>query len=159
MSFSDPNKIPFVPSPIDVVRRMLEVADVKPNEVVYDLGCGDGRILITASRLFDARAVGVELRRDLAERAWNKVKSLELQDRIKILNDNLFNVRLGDADVITLYLTKEALAALRPRLEHELKPTARVITHDFRIPNWRPAYVERIGSHRIYLYTRPNRAK
>jgi len=156
--FSDPRRIPFVPSPMDIVKRMLEVAEVKPNELVYDLGCGDGRIPITASRLFDAKAVGVELQRRLADKAREHVKRLELLDRVKILNDNLFNVPLREADVVALYLTREALAGLKPKLEAELKPTARVVTHDFRIPGWKPVYVERIGDHRIYLYSRKIRA-
>ena len=151
--FSDPRRIPFVPSPMDVVKRMLEIAEVKPNEVVYDLGCGDGRIPIAASRLFDARAVGVELQRELAEKTMARVKNLELCDRVRIVNDNLFNVSLREADVITLYLTKEALAVLKPKLQMELKPSARVVTHDFKIPGWRPVYVEKIGSHRVYLYS------
>ncbi len=154
--FSNPRRIPYVPSPMDVVKRMLEVAEVKPSEVVYDLGCGDGRIPIMASRLFDAKAVGVEIQSILAEKALERVRNLELQDRIKIVNDNLFNVSLREADVVALYLTKEALGYLRPKLETELKPTARVVTHDFRIPGWRSIYVEKIGNHRIYLYSRRN---
>ena len=153
--FSTPAKIPFLPSPTHIVRRMLEIADVRPGEVVYDLGCGDARMLIEAARLFDARGVGIELQQSLVTKARRRVDELELGERIKIMQGNLFQASLKDADVVALYLTRDALTRLRPILEAELKPNARVVTHDFRIRGWKPIYVEKIGDHRIYLYKRP----
>ena len=150
--FNNPSKIPFLPTAMNIVENMLEIADVKPGEVVYDLGCGDGRIPIMAVKKFDAIGVGVELRRDLVEKARAIASTMGIDDRLKIVHENLFNIDLSKADVVTLYLTKEALEKLRSKLERELRPGARVVAHDFRIPGWRPVAVEKLGTHRIYLY-------
>ena len=96
---------PYLASPMPVVRRMLKLAGVKPGEVVYDLGCGDGRIVITAAKEFGAYAVGIEIRRDLALKAMRAVEEAGLSDRVKIINANFFDVDISDADVVTLYLT------------------------------------------------------
>ena len=151
---------PYLASPMPVVRRMLECAEVKPGEVVYDLGCGDGRILIVAAQEFGARAVGVEIRDDLAKKAMEKVEELQLSDKIKIIHDNLFNVDISEADVVTLYLTTSANRKIKDKLERELKPGARVVSHEYEMPGWKPVKVDvfyenprySYTSHRIYLY-------
>jgi len=139
---------------------MLECAEVKPGEVVYDLGCGDGRILIVAAQEFGARAVGVEIRDDLAKKAMEKVEELQLSDKIKVIHDNLFNVDISEADVVTLYLTTSANRKIKDKLERELKPGARVVSHEYEMPGWKPVKVDvfyenprySYTSHRIYLY-------
>jgi len=139
---------------------MLECAEVKPGEVVYDLGCGDGRILIVAAQEFGARAVGVEIRDDLAKKAMEKVEELRLNDKIKVIHDNLFNVDISEADVVTLYLTTSANRKIKDKLERELKPGARVVSHEYEMPGWKPVKVDvfyenprySYTSHRIYLY-------
>jgi len=145
-----------------VVRRMLKLAQVKPGEVVYDLGCGDGRIVITAAKEFGAYGVGIEIRRDLALKAMRAVEEAGLSDRVKIINANLFEVDISDADVVTLYLTTSANLKVKPKLEKELKPGARVVSHEYEIPGWDPVLVDEFTeddrysflTHRIWLYRR-----
>ena len=153
---------PFVASPIPVVKRMLTLAELKPNEILYDLGAGDGRTLIIAAQEFGARAVGIELREDLVKQAIQKVRELGLQDRVKIIQGNLFDVNINEADVVYLYLTTSANEKVRPKLEAELKKGARVVSHDYEITKWKAVKVERFcenpklgyPSHTLYLYKR-----
>jgi predicted RNA methylase len=154
---------PFVPSPLPVIQRMLELAELKPGEVLFDLGAGDGRTVIMAARTFGARAVGVELREDLAKRALSSIHDNGLADRVTIVNGDMFNVNLASADVIFLYLTTSANEKIRPKLENELKNGVRVVSHDYEIVGWKPVKVEnfcenpQLGypSHTIYLYKKP----
>ena len=151
---------PYLASPMPVVRRMLECAEVKPGEVVYDLGCGDGRIVIMAAQEFGARGVGVEIREDLAKKAMDKVAELNLGDRVQIIKGNIFDVDVSEADVVTLYLTTSANRKIREKLERELKPGARVVSHEYEMPGWKPVKVDifyenpkySYTSHRIYVY-------
>src|SRR5262252_1661360 len=102
--FNADNLAPYIPSPQVVVDRMLEMAHVKPGETVYDLGSGDGRILITAAQKFRAKAVGIELSPELCQATMAKIEKLGLQDQVKVLNRNLLKVDLSPADVVTIYL-------------------------------------------------------
>lgn len=144
--------VPFVPTPWNVVERMLEMAGLEEGETVYDLGCGDGRFLLTAARKFKASAVGCELRPALVSHVRKRVKELRLDDMVSVVKRNMFTIPLQNADVITLYLTRDLLAKLRPKLETELKPTARIVCHDFPIPGWTPTDWQKIEGHFIYLY-------
>ncbi len=148
--------VPFVATPESVARYMLKLAEVKPGEIVYDLGSGDGRILIIAALEFGAKAVGIEIRKDLVEKSRRKVKELGLENRVKIIHGDFFEVDISEADVVTLYLLTSVNEKLRPKLEKELKPGARVVSHDFEIPGWKPIKVVEINedwrSHRILLY-------
>ena len=151
---------PFVASPLPVIRRMLVLAELKPGEVFYDLGAGDGRTVIMAAQEFGARPVGIELREDLAKKALQTVYQLGLQDRVTILHSNLFDVDISPADVVFLYLTTSANEKVKPKLEAELKPGARVVSHDYEIVGWKPVKVEEFcenpslgyPSHTLYLY-------
>ena len=151
---------PFVASPLPVIRRMLVLAELKPGEIFYDLGAGDGRTVIMAAQEFGARAVGIELREDLAKKALQTVYQLGLQDRVTILHSNLFDVDISPADVVFLYLTTSANEKVKPKLEAELKPGARVVSHDYEIVGWKPFKVEEFcenpslgyPSHTLYLY-------
>jgi len=153
---------PFVASPIPVIRRLLTLAELKPGEIFYDLGAGDGGPIIIAAKEFGARCVGIELRTDLAKRAMMKVRELGLEDRVKVINDDIFNVPITDADVVYLYLTTSANEKVRPKLEAELKSGARVVSHDYKIEGWNPVKVEKFcenpklgfPSHTLYLYKR-----
>ncbi|KYH39796.1 MAG: RNA methyltransferase [Candidatus Bathyarchaeota archaeon B26-2] len=153
---------PFVASPIPVIKRMLTLAELKPNETLYDLGCGDGRTLIIAAQEFGARAVGIELREDLAKQAVQKVRELGLEDRVKVIQGDLFKVDINQADVVYLYLTTSANEKIRPKLEAELRRGARVVSHDYEIMKWKALKVERFcenpklgyPSHTLYLYKR-----
>ena len=151
---------PYVPSPPQVIRQMLILAQLKPREVLFDLGAGDGRTVIMAAKDFGARAVGVELREDLVKKALSTVYENGLQDRVTIVNGDMFNVDLTSADVIFLYLTTSANEKVKPKLETELKPGVRVVSHDYEIVGWKPVKVENFcenqtlgyPSHTIYLY-------
>lgn len=151
---------PFVPSPILVVQHMLKLADLKAGEVLFDLGAGDGRTVTMAAKSFGARAVGVELREDLAKKALSAIHDNGLSDRVTIVNGDLFNVNLSSADVVFLYLTTSANEKIKPKLETELKKGVRVVSHDYEIAGWKPLKVDnfcenpQLGypSHTIYLY-------
>lgn len=151
---------PFVPSPSVVVEYMLKLADLKAGEVLFDMGAGDGRTVIMAAKTFGARGVGVELREDLAKRAMGIINESGLDNRVTILNDDMFKVNLTSADVVYLYLTTSANDKIRPKLESDLKKGARVVSHDYEIIGWRPEKIEtfcenpKLGypAHTIYLY-------
>ena len=153
------NLAPYVPSPQPIVDRMLDVAAIKQGEVVYDLGCGDGRIVITAAQRFKAKGVGVELSEKLVRSTTDAVKRMNLQDEVKIIQGDLLNVNLQPADVVMIYLETGSNEMLKPNLEKYLKPGARVVSHDFAVRGWKPDKVEKINSHSrnhtIYLYTMP----
>jgi tRNA A58 N-methylase Trm61 len=144
---------PFVQTPLDVAKKMLEMAQVKRGEVLYDLGCGDGRLIILAAKDIGANATGIELREDLVERARTEIKRLNLEERVKVIQGNFFDVNVSDANVITLYLTSSANERLRPKLEAELRLGSRIVSHDFKVPGWKPSaiYDELLG-HTIYTY-------
>ncbi len=155
--FSDRDVLaPAYPTPEAVVDRMLTIAQVHPGEMVYDLGCGDGRIVIRAAQKFKARAVGIEIRREIYERTLARVASLGLSDQVKIVQGNALRYDLSPADVVTLYLLTSSNERLKPILEKDLKPTARVVSHDFEIRGWKPAAVDKMlvegRPHMIYLY-------
>jgi len=149
---------PYVPSQPEVVRKMLEVARVGPEDVVYDLGCGDGRILVTAVKEFHAKkAVGYELREDLYKSTLEEIMLQNLKERINLINGDLFKADISEATVITLYLTGLGNDHLKPKLTKEAQPGTRVVSHDFKINGWRPAKVIHLTQYReIYLYTIPD---
>ncbi|MDX1982501.1 MAG: class I SAM-dependent methyltransferase [Bryobacteraceae bacterium] len=150
------NLAPYVPSPQPIVDRMLDAAALKPGETLFDLGCGDGRVLVTAAKHFKAKAVGVELNEKLVRMANDSIRQNKVEGLASVLHANLLDVDLSRADVVTLYLLTDANAKLKPRLEKFLKPGARVVSHDFEIKGWKPARVEEVEAHRrahrIYVY-------
>jgi tRNA A58 N-methylase Trm61 len=139
---------------------MLTLVDLKPGETFYDLGAGDGRTVVMAAQEFGARAVGIELREDLAKKALAAIHELGIQDRVTIVQDDMFNIRLSPANVIFLYLTTSANDKVKPKLEKELQQGARIVSHDYEILGWKPLKTEnfcenpKLGypSHTIYLY-------
>ena len=147
---------PFVASPLAVVRMMLKCANLKPGETLYDLGSGDGRVVLMAAKEFEADAVGVELNKRLMEEAVKKSEAIEVGGRARFIHGNIFDVDLSHADVITMYLTTGANDKVRPKLEEELKTGARIVTHDFSIPSWKPSENLKIREgyrhHTIYVY-------
>ena len=129
---------PYVATPDRVVRRMLEAADVSSDDVVFDLGSGDGRIPIMAAREFGARGVGLEIDPDLVQKARANAEDAGVADRVEFRQKDLFDADLSEATVVTLYLWPEINVKLRPKLLRELDPGDRVVTHDFRIGDWEP---------------------
>jgi SAM-dependent methyltransferase len=152
---------PYVVSPQEIVDRMLELADLKPNETLYDLGSGDGRILLTAAQKYHAKAVGIEISETLVKSSNERIMHLGLQNLVSVVHGDIRNVDLGPADVVTMYLMTNTNELLRPNLERDLKPGARVISHQYAIPGWKPKYVEKVEpysrGHVIYVYTIPRR--
>jgi protein-L-isoaspartate O-methyltransferase len=151
---------PYVATPQDVVEKMLDLAKVGPDDVVYDLGSGDGRIVITAAQKYGAHAVGVELRPDLWAQSVDRIKQLGLQDRAQIIHDDMFNVVIRKATVVTLYLLTSVNAMLRPMMEKQLRSGARIVSHDFQVPGWDPEQVVEVVdkngvASKLYLYVRP----
>ncbi len=139
---------------------MLELADLKPNETLYDLGSGDGRIILTAAQRFHAKAVGVEISDSLIRTTNDKIARLGLQNRVSTIHKDMMQVDLSPADVVTIYLMTGSNEILRPNLEKYLKPGARVVSHEYVIPGWKPKLVERadeddLHGHIIYLYAVP----
>jgi 16S rRNA A1518/A1519 N6-dimethyltransferase RsmA/KsgA/DIM1 with predicted DNA glycosylase/AP lyase activity len=148
---------PYVPSLPEVVRKMLQVALVGPDDVVYDLGCGDGRILIMAVKEFGAkRAVGYELREDLYGSTLREINRQNLKERINLINGDLFKADISEATVITLYLTVSGNERLKTKLAREAQPGTRVVSQDFRLIGWRASKSEIAGYiGNIYLYVIP----
>jgi ubiquinone/menaquinone biosynthesis C-methylase UbiE len=154
------NLAPYVNSPEQAVQKMLDMAGLKPGQTLYDLGCGDGRILITAASKYRVKAVGVEISEHLARRAAENVKRAGLSDRVTVIHGNFMKTDLAPADVVTLYLATTANESLRPNLEKYLRPKSRVISYDYPIPGWKPietAETEGLHktTHTIYLYEVP----
>jgi predicted RNA methylase len=139
---------------------MLQLAELKPGEVLVDLGAGDGRSVIMAAKAFSARAVGIELREDLAKKALSTIHENGLDNRVTIVNGDMLSVNLTPADVVFLYLTTSANEKIRPKLDAELKTGVRVVSHDYEILGWKPEKVENFcenlslgyPSHTLYLY-------
>lgn len=155
--FGNPDVLaPDFPTPEVVIERMLTLAHLKPGETVYDLGSGEGRILITAARKFKARAVGIELSPELCKIATTHVKALGLESQIRVIHANLLKVDLSPADVVTIYLLTASNDLLRPNLERDLRPGARVVSHDYQIRGWKPSAVEKVDAEgrmrTIYVY-------
>jgi outer membrane protein assembly factor BamB/protein-L-isoaspartate O-methyltransferase len=150
----------FVPTPQDVVERMLELARVKRNDVVYDLGCGDGRIVVTAARKYGCKAVGYDIDPECVKTARERVAQADMGRLVAIEQKDFFTADIGKADVVTLYLLPRTMERLVPQL-NKLRPGSRIVSHAAAIPGYRPEQVVTIKSsddnveHRIYLWTVP----
>ena len=157
------NLAPYVNSPEHAIDRMLQLAALKDGDTLYDLGCGDGRILIAAASRYKIKGVGIEISEHLAKTAAEKVKKAGLQNQIKIIHADFMKTDLSDANVVTLYLATTANDMLRPNLERYLKPSTRVVSYDYPIPGWKAietsATEGRSSQHIIYLYQIPNSIK
>ncbi len=150
---------PYVPTPMVVVEEMLKLAQVDRYDRVYDLGSGDGRIVIMAAQKFGAEAVGVELDDRLASESAARIVELGLKKRAKILHANMYEVDLRRATVVTLYLLTSVNERLKPILEKGLRKGARVVCHDFKVPGWEAEKTVTVvsdsgASHTLFLYVR-----
>jgi cyclopropane fatty-acyl-phospholipid synthase-like methyltransferase len=154
---------PYVVSPQQIVDRMLELADPKPNETVYDLGSGDGRILITAVQRYRAKAVGIEISDALVQSTTDRIQKLGLQNEARVIHGDFLQVDLSPADVVTMYLATDTNEMLRPNLEKYLRNGTRVVSHDYAVPGWKAIVVDKdlpeARGHVIYLYRMPQKKK
>jgi SAM-dependent methyltransferase len=137
-------EVPYVQTPHEVVGEMLRLAVVGPRDVVYDLGSGDGRVVIAAARDFGARGVGVEIDPKLVAESVESARRAGVADRVTFRAGDLFQTDLGEATVVTLYLSPELNLRLRPKLLRELRPGARIVSHDFDMGDWTPAQTVRV---------------
>jgi SAM-dependent methyltransferase len=144
----------YEPSPPEVVREMLSLAGVGPGDVVYDLGCGDGRLVIEAAKL-GARGVGVDIDPARVAEARANARAAGVEDRVEIREGDLFETDVGPASVVMLFLWPELNLRLRPRLLRELRPGARVVSHWHDMGDWRPDRTVRILNRNLYLWTIP----
>jgi ubiquinone/menaquinone biosynthesis C-methylase UbiE len=150
--------VPYVPTNQPVVEAMLEVAGVSAQDVVYDLGCGDGRIVVTAAQKYGARSVGVDIDPERIQEANQNAKRAGVTGRVKFIEGDLFKADIHEATVVTLYLLPEINLKLKPKLLRELKPGTRIVSHDFTMGTaWPPEKTVRIGRDTIYLWTIPAR--
>ena len=146
----------YIPTPQPVVDAMLELAAVTADDIVYDLGSGDGRIVITAAKKYGARGVGVEIDGALVARARKNAAWAGVSDRVQFVQQNLFEADLGKATVVTLYLLQSLNERLRPKLVRELKPGARVVSHVFNMgPEWPAERTITVDRSRVFLWSLP----
>ena len=149
---------PFYPTPATIVEKMLQLGGLKAGEKMFDLGSGDGRIVIMAAQKFHADAYGVELDKDLAKQSLERIRKLGLEKTAHILNGDLLRQNYSSADLITVYLLPVSNDKVQPLLDKQLKKGARVVAHDFEFKGWTPEKVENIEddgegrSHTLYLY-------
>lgn len=153
--------VPDVRTPLVVVNEMLRLADVTHRDIVYDLGSGDGRIVIAAARDRGARGVGFEIDTALVAEANDRARRLGLSDRVTFTQEDLFQADLRPATVVTLYLSPELNRRLRPKLRSELPPGARIVSHAFDMGDWPPTRTIQVasheGAHTLYLWVVPER--
>jgi protein-L-isoaspartate O-methyltransferase len=158
---SDDAKIaPYFPTPQSIVDKMLQLGELKAGEKMYDLGSGDGRIVIMAARKYRADATGVELDDALYKQSALRIKTLGLESRARIVHGDLLQQDYSSYDLLTIYLLPVAIQKITPIFEKQLKKGARIVAHDFELPQWAAAKVLDIDddgegrSHRLYLYRR-----
>jgi SAM-dependent methyltransferase len=145
----------YVPTSPEVVEAMLKLAKVTKDDVVYDLGCGDGRIVVAAARAFGARAIGFDIDPQRIAEANANAKTAGVEGRVKFVLADLFEQDLHEASVVTLYLLNTLNLKLRPKLWKELKPGTRVVSHAFDMGDWQPEQKQEVGGTTIYLWKIP----
>ena len=149
----------YVPTPQEVVNAMLQLAKVTRNDVVYDLGSGDGRIVITAATRFGARGVGVDIDPRRVRESRANVRAANLDGRVRIVQGDLFKTDIQKATAVTLYLSQALNQKLRPKLLAELKPGARIVSHHFDMGDWEPERTVKVGDGTIYLWRVPGKTE
>lgn len=151
--------VPYVPTPQIVVNQMLAIADVNKNDVLYDLGSGDGRIVITAAQKFGTRGVGIDINPQRIAEANANARQAGVTELVEFRQQDLFQTDFSEATVVTLYLLPEVNLRLRPKLLKELKPGTRVVSHAFNMGDWQPQRVEKIAGSTIYYWVVPENSQ
>ena len=147
----------FVGTPPDLVDAMLKGLAVQSSDIVYDLGSGDGRILITAAQKYGARGVGIEIDPALIKIAEENARKAGVGDKVRFMNADLFEADIHEATVVTLYLTEDLNIRLRPKLLKDLKPGTRIASHRFRMGDWQPEKAAAVGDRAVYFWTIPEK--
>ena len=145
----------FVPTPNEIVDTMLKMAGVTKKDTVYDLGCGDGRIVITAAQKYGARGVGIDIDPARVAEANGNVKKAGVADRVRIVQGDLFEADISAATVVTLYLLTDLNLKLRPKLLSDLKPGTRIVSHAFNMGDWKPERTSDVSGSTVYLWRVP----
>jgi tRNA A58 N-methylase Trm61 len=151
--------VPYVPTPPDVVETMLKLGNVHQGDVLFDLGCGDGRIVIMAAQKFGATGTGVDIDPERIKEANDNARQAGVTDRVHFLQENLFDADFHEATVVTLYLLPEVNIKLRPKLLKELKVGTRIVSHQFDMGDWKPDKQISMDWRTVYLYTVTEQAK
>lgn len=150
--------VPYVPTPPEVVDEMLRLAEVGPDDRLYDLGSGDGRIVIAAAERFGTRGIGVDIDPERVEEANANAEAANVTDLVEFREQDLFETDFSDATVVTLYLLSEVNLRLRPRLLQELEPGTRIVSHAFDMGDWEPEAVVEVDGRQVYFWTVPETA-
>ncbi len=158
--------VPYVPTTEEAVKAMLKLAGVKKSDVVFDLGCGDGRIVIAAAKEYGAHGVGIDINPERIQEAESNAKKAGVQDLVRFEENDLFDADIHDATVVTLFLLNSVNERLLPKLLKDLKPGARIVSNTFTFGDWKPDKEATVGdnpteefmlSHRLFLWTVPSR--
>ena len=145
----------YVPTPQEVVDEMLKLANVQKSDVVYDLGCGDGRIVVTAAKQFGIRAVGIDINPERIAEAKENAQQNGVTNRVTFRNEDLFEADIKEASVVTLYLLTSLNLKLRPKLWRDLRPGTRIVSHSFDMGDWKPEKQMEVAGHTIYFWRVP----
>jgi SAM-dependent methyltransferase len=150
--------VPYVPTTPEVVNGMLKLAEVTEDDLVYDLGCGDGRIVVAAARDFGAKGVGVDSNPDRIKESNDNAEKNDVKDKVKFIEQNLFEADIKDATVVAIYLLNSVNLKLRPKLFRELQPGTRVVSHAFHMEDWAPDSSQVVDDRDIYFWIIPENA-
>ena len=161
--------VPYVPTTAEAVQAMLKLADVKHTDIVYDLGCGDGRIVIAAAKTYGARGVGIDIDPDRIQEARENAKKAGVENLVRFEENDLFQANFREATVVTLFLLPSVNLKLRPKLLQDLRPGTRVVSNTFDMGDWRPEKEQSLPgadddeaaylSHKFFLWTIPQRER
>ena len=156
-STEKPLDVPYVPTKEPVVDRMLQMAKIQPGDVLYDLGCGDGRIVIAAAKRFGIRGVGIDIDPVRIAEAQENAKKAGVADRVQFIQGDLFDADVKPASVVTLYLLPDVNLKLRPKLQSDLKPGSRIVSHNYNMGDWKPEQSAKVTvdgtEHLVYMWT------
>lgn len=147
--------VPYVPTPNDVVAEMLRMADVGEDDIVYDIGCGDGRIVIMAAEKMGAHGVGIDINPQRIEESRANAVRAKVTDRVRFIEQNFFDADISEATVLTLYLLSSVNLKVRPIIFRQLKPGTRVVSHNYSMGDWKAEQTKNIGNHTVYFWVVP----
>lgn len=153
--FTAAQDVPYVPTPQPVVDAMLEMAGVDGNDILYDLGSGDGRIVITAAKKYGTRGVGIDSDEERIRESNEGARREQVTDKVEFRQENLFDTDLSEATVVTLYLLSSVNLKLRPKLLAELEPGTKIVSHTFDMGDWEPEETRNVEGRNIFMWTVP----